>query len=374
MTIAGSNQISGHDQTKQLDRVRDRIAAWVETGQINGAALAVGMEGRQVAAMSFGEAREGIPASEETLWPLASISKIYSAAMIMALVEAGELTLSLPAHTILPDFTGGGQEEILLRHLLTHTSGLIYESPAMEQRLKDLTPYEELIDEAYLYPLSFRPGSRISYSDYGIAIATRMAERVTGRDRDELIRELVFERAGLANTYFRLPEEEYDRLAYVVGPLAEGTDGAMYNTRYAIDLAHPSFGAIASVTDLLSFIMLFRPDSDRRIHSRATVRAMTTDQTGGHTPGGIGGFTELNQPMPWGLGFMLASPASFSPDLVAPGSFGHGGASGCTVWHDPVHDISVAFVSNKHAGTGRIPFTRRLVSTVNGVIASLTND
>lgn len=363
---------SGYENTGKLARACERIAGWVENGEINGAALAVAVGSEQVAERYFGEASGGRPAGEETLWPLASISKLYTAAMIMALVERGELGLAMPVHTVLPEFTGGGKEQVTLRHLLTHTSGMIYESPVMEQRLQDQTPYEELIDEAYLYPLMFEPGTRLSYSDYGLAIAGRVAERVTGVDFNDLVTELVAKPAGLEHTYMRPPQDVRDRLAHVVGPLAYGTEGSMYNSDYALQLAHPAFGTVTSAGDLLRFGMLFATESPSRIHSRATVRTMTTDQTGGNVPGGIPGFTTLNRPTPWGIAFMLANPGSAAPELLSAGSYGHGGASGCTLWIDPLENVSIAYVSNKHAGTGRLPFTRRWHAVVNGVLAGLT--
>lgn len=367
-------QIQGFDETSRLTGVRERIAGWIAGGEIRGAALAVASGGEQVAELHFGEAAPGRPADASTLWPLASISKLYSAAMIMSLVERGEMLLAMPANLVLEGFAGGPKDQVRLRHFLTHTSGMIYESPAHEQRLRALTPYDELMDEAYLYPLMFEPGQRISYSDYGVALATRMAERITGKDRAELIHEYISQPAGLKDTFFRLADRDYERLAYVEGTPATGSDGAMYTSRYAIDLAHPSFGAITTVGDLLRFALLFAPSGKTRVHSRAAIRTMTSDQTGGHTPGGVPGLNWSDRPTPWGIGFMIATPDAFSPELLTPGSYGHGGASGCTVWIDPVEDLVVAYVSNKHAATGRIPFTRRLVTTVNGVVAALTSE
>lgn len=363
----------GKDQTGLLATTAERIHDWIADGQIAGAALAVARDAEPIAELYFGDAAPGEEACAKTLWPLASISKLYSAAMIMALVEQGVLTLSLPVHAILPEFKGGGREDVTLRHLLTHTSGLIYESPAHVERLRAKTPYDELIDEAYLYPLLFKPGERLSYSDYGLAVATRVAERATGMDRAGLIQSLVLDPAGLSESYFRLPDDAYDRLAAVAGAPAADSDGGMYTSRYAIDLAHPAFGAITTVGDLLRFGLHFAPDGPR-IHSRAAVRTMTTDQTPGPTPGGIPSFESASAAIAWGIGFMIVSSGRRGAALLSPGSYGHGGASGCALWIDPVERISVAYVSNAHAGLGRLPFTRRSVGVVNSVLAALTRD
>lgn len=361
------------DATGRLEplvRVLDRFVA---DGAVDGAAIAVAVGGEQVAEYHVGlaHAPEGRAATTDTLWPLASISKLYTAAAVMSLVEQGLLTLSTTARSVLPGFEGEGRESITLRHLLTHTSGLIYESPEMLQRLIDNTPIDQLIDEAYGHALMFPPGTRLSYSDYGLAIAGRMASVASGMAFPELIRALVLEPGQLADTFMPPPRSEYHRLAWVVGPLAEGTDGAMYNSPYALDLAHPAFGTVSTVSDLLRFGLLFAPKGGHRLHSEAAIRVMTTDATGGHVHGSLLG-VESPAPIPWGIGFMVKGEGGPGADLVSPSTFSHGGASGCTLQIDPVNDIAVAYVSNRHANTGREPFMYRLSEVVNVAVACLT--
>ena len=362
------------DYESRLTLVGQRIDEWVNGDQINGASIAVAHRGEIVWEHHSGDARPDLRSGGEVLWPIASISKLHAVAMIMALVERGELTLGTTVESVIPEFTNGGREAVTIRHLVTHTSGLIYESPLHAQRLIDQTPYDELIDEAYIYPLMFSPGSKLSYSDYGIALAGRVAERITGKDFVTLVDELVCNPGSLDETTFRPDATQRKITAHVEGTYAEGTEGAMYNSEYGLDLAHPAFGTVSSVRDLARFGLLFAPDGPR-IVSEATVRAMTVDQTGGHTPVAIPGFMESDVPAPWGLGFMIARAGNpFMPDLIPEGSYGHGGASGCTLWINPVDNIVVAYVSNKHALTGRPPFARRLASAVNMVTAALTRN
>ena len=118
-------------------------------GTIAGAGLVVWKDGATFVAEQFvGSASPGMPAGPDVLWPVASISKVYAAAAIMRLVEDGVLTLNTPVSLVLPDFTGDFREQMRIRHLLTHTSGFIYESPEMEARLAAHTPLRELIAEA----------------------------------------------------------------------------------------------------------------------------------------------------------------------------------------------------------------------------------
>lgn len=358
------------DETGQLGAVLARVAEFVARGEVAGAGLAVARGGRLVAEGYWGQARPEQAAGPDILWPLASISKLYTAAAVMALVERGELTLSQPVSRFLPELAGEGREAITLRQLLTHTSGLIYESPQMEQVLLRHTPLDGILDEAYGHPLLFAPGAGYSYSDFGIGLAGRVAARAAGTPFPELVRELVLDPAGLEQTFMPPPAAAYARVATVAGVFAFGTDAAMYNSPYALALGHPAFGAVASVRDLLRFGLLFGPASGgHRILSEATIRAMTTDQTGGEARDHLSGLRR-----PWGLGFSVRASASQLGlgDLTSPSAFGHPGASGCTLVIDPSYDLALAYVSNQHGLSGWERWNARLDTVVNGVLAALT--
>lgn len=228
------------DPSRQPVGAFRRIERFLSDGACDGAALAVAISGELVAERHWGQAAPGRPAGPNTLWPLASISKLYAAAAVMALVERGELTLGTPVRTLLPEFDGGGREQVTLRHLLTHTSGLIYESPEMEAVLRRQTPVEAIIDEAYAHPLQFSPGTKFSYSDFGIALAGRMAAVAAGLPFPEVVRRFVLEPGHLHQTFMPPDPADYGRVAHVLGTLAYGTDSAMYNSPYALSLAHPS--------------------------------------------------------------------------------------------------------------------------------------
>ncbi len=364
----------GHGgSTIDLSGVQALIDRFISSGEIAGAGLAVRAGGGQILDWYSGMARPDVPAGPNVLWPLASISKLYTAAAVMALVERGDLTLSMPVHTVLPEFSGDGREQVRLRHLLTHTSGLIYESPQMEERLRALTPIDEIIDEAYQHPLTFKPGTKFEYSDFGIALAGRMASVVSGLSFPDLVRTLVLEPAGLEQTFMPPDATDYGRVAHVVGTLAYGTEGSMYNSPYGLQLAHPSFGTVASATDLLRFGLLFEPGATQRILSEATIQAMTADQTGGTARGSLVGI-ELTLPQPWGLGFELNFTAGgFGlAELGSGATYGHAGASGCVLAVDPINDVALAFVSNSHANIDMDRWYFRLSAVANAVFAAAT--
>lgn len=350
------------------------VERFIAHNEFTGAAVLALKHGQIVCEYYAGQAAPGIPASADTLWPLASISKVYSAATIMRMVERGELTLNTRATSLFPAFCGGERDLIRIRHLLTHTGGLMYESPEMAARLRNQTTLADMLDEAIESPLLATPGTTISYSDYHWLILAHIAEGLLGMSFAEAMRTLLLDPMGLHQTYF--PVGTAGPVAYVRGALAEGTSGDMYNSAYGHTLAHPAFGVVASARDVARFAMHFMPGGPR-VLSDATVWAMTHDQTagvGGTYPiiDGIGATPRHT----WGIGWALqtaSTPALFS-ELVSFDTFGHHGASGCQVIADPAQDLVVVTLTNTHLNTGMDRWYDRLQAIAACTIAGVTTN
>jgi len=342
----------------------------VEAGHFAGAALTVLRGDERLIEHFSGNAGPGLPADAGVLWPLASITKLYTAAAVMRLVELGEVTVNTPVWHVLPAFRGDGREQVRVRHLLTHTSGLPYESAEMDARLAAHAPTADLIDEAMTAQLLFKPGTAFSYSDFAYGLAGRVAEVISGLAYPEVVRRLILEPMGLRDTFMLPSDGGEHRIATVRGVFNDGTDGAMYNSAYGRSLAHPAFSAVATLADVVTFLRHFAPGGPRVV-SEATVRAMTSDQTAG-VPGTyrlLDGFPE-DARYPWGFGFCLqrsANPAVFA-ELASFETFGHPGASGCQIFVDPVADLTVVLLSNTHILTGRDNWLRRQQEIVNACL------
>jgi CubicO group peptidase (beta-lactamase class C family) len=351
--------------------VTDIVDRNVADGAFSGAALAV-LQGRETVLEHFaGAAAPGLPAGPRVLWPLASITKLFTAAAVMRLVELGRLTVNTPAWSILAGFTGEGREDVRVRHLITHTSGLPYESPAMGERLAAHTSTEALIDEAYRTPLLFAPGTRFQYSDYAYGLAGRVVSTVAGTSFPDAVRTLVLEPMGLADTFMLPRDGGTERIAVVRGVFNDGTNGAMYNSAYSRSLSHPAFSAVSTVGDMVTFLRHFAPGGPRTL-SDATVRAMTSLQTAGAAGEHplLDGFP-LDARIPWGFGFALQTedaPAVFS-ELASFSAFGHPGASGCQILVDPIADRIVVLATNTHILTGRDTWLRRQQEIVSACFA-----
>ena len=328
--------------TRNFSSVEQLIDRITTQDGVNGAGIAIAVKGEPVFEYIQGEAAPGVPASADTLWPLASISKSYTAAAIISLVEEGQLGMWSQPGVVFPDFRGGGREEIRLRHLLTHTSGLPMGPSNDAELTASAATLEERVAHAYTDPLLFPPGTGQSYSDTGYALAGLMAAQVAGVSFPELIRTRVLEPAGLRDTFLVLPQEHLPRVAKIAGAPGTETDMESYSSPYGTQLGHPSYSMLATVSDLLRFLLQFDPYTDQRFLSKTGIRTMSTDQTGSYHS------TAEGYPISkWGAGFQLQSGWG-STGLGSRDSFGHMGGTGTIGWIDPVDAVTVAFVSNQH--------------------------
>ncbi|MGO2519884.1 MAG: serine hydrolase [Microbacterium sp.] len=143
----------------------------------------------------------------DSLFQIGSISKVWTATVIMRLIEDGRFTLDTPASEIIPGLRLANDElsaDVTVRHLLTHTSGLDGDVFTDTGRGDDcLEKYVDLLgDVAQIHPL----GATWSYCNAGFSLLGRIIEQVTGKVWDEAMRELLYTPLGLKHTV-TLPEE-----------------------------------------------------------------------------------------------------------------------------------------------------------------------
>jgi CubicO group peptidase (beta-lactamase class C family) len=357
-----------------MSRVANIVSRHVAEGAYNGAAIIGSVGGEIVLEHYAGQAGRDLVSGPAVLWPIASISKMYAVSTILSLVEHGLVSLNMRVCDVIPAYVGCMREEVRLRHLLTHTAGLIAESPVMEARLKAHATLDALIDEMLACAPQFKPGTSVTYADNHTLLASHVVAKLVGVPFDDLVRAQTLLPMGLNDTFFPTPASEDHRTATVRGPMAEATSGAMYNSRHARGLAHPAFAVTSTARDLARFLSHFAPGGPR-VHAEATVHAMRNNQTGLSTFCCASGPLAYEQvaPRPWGFGWALQTPSTpgmFS-DLTSTSTFGHGGASGCQAFVDPEHDIAVVILTNTHLRTGVEPWFNRLMVLSNGVVSAL---
>jgi CubicO group peptidase (beta-lactamase class C family) len=171
-------------------------------GDVPGAAVLVLRDGQPVVRSSYGLAdlETGTPATPETNYRLASVTKQFTAASILLLAEDGRLTLDDRGHKWLPSLPKAA-ETVTIRHLLTHTSGLIdYEDVVPETFVAQLHDADvlrllETQDRTY-----FRPGTGYRYSNSGYALLALIVQRASGQTFATFLRERIFQPLAMFNT------------------------------------------------------------------------------------------------------------------------------------------------------------------------------
>jgi CubicO group peptidase (beta-lactamase class C family) len=171
-------------------------------GDVPGASVLVLRDGQPVVRASYGlaELETGRPATPETNYRLASMTKQFTAASILLLAEDGRLTLDDGVHTWLPSLPKAA-ETITIRQLLTHTSGLIdYEDvipDSFKAQLHDADVLRLLATQDRTY---FRPGTGYRYSNSGYALLALIVQRASVTSFAKFLRERIFQPLDMTNT------------------------------------------------------------------------------------------------------------------------------------------------------------------------------
>ncbi len=213
-------------------------------------------EGRAIYSAAYGMANrtKGVPNTMDTRFNLGSINKMWTAIAIAQLVERQQVDVNAPVGRYLPDLPNRAvREQVLVKHLLTHTSGLgsyftrgyLEDRPALT-KAADLQRF--FVDDS----LAFSPGARFAYSNAGFALLGMIVERVSGTNYYEYMKRNVIERAGMAGAAFLTLPTDDTRIAmgYATPP---GTSDTLENMNMVERTSSPAGGAFATAKDLVAF-------------------------------------------------------------------------------------------------------------------------
>lgn len=352
-----------------LSRLDELVEDAIRDRRLPGAVILVGHEDEIVYQKVFGN-RSLEPAVEkmtaDTIFDLASLTKVVATApSVMMLVEEGKIRLSDRVSTYIPEFGRYGKQDVTIRHLLTHTSGL---RPDLD--LADpWTGYDTAIELATEEVLSARPGERFIYSDINYFLLGEIVRRVSGLPLDRFAEERIFRPLGMRDTMFKPDASLVPRIAPTErctefgwpcdGPGAAVLRGTVHDpTARRMGGVAGHAGLFSTAADLSRFCrMLLGGGSigSSRVLSPLTILKMTTPAT------------PPSHANVRGLGWDIdSSYSSNRGELLPVGTIQHTGWTGTGIVVDPLTRTYVVFLSNRvHPdGKGDVTPLRARIATV----------
>lgn len=154
---------------------------------------------------------EQVPMRDDTIFDMASITKLFTSIAAMQLVEQDLLDLDAPVARYLPEFAASGKRDVTVRQLLTHTSGLDADPvPPLWQGYRDIPARRKAVLDS---PLKHPPGTTYLYSDINLMTLGFLVEQATGATLDTVVRDRITTPLGMVDTGFNPPTELLDRIA-----------------------------------------------------------------------------------------------------------------------------------------------------------------
>jgi uncharacterized protein YbbC (DUF1343 family)/CubicO group peptidase (beta-lactamase class C family) len=336
----------------------------IQTGKIPGAVILIGNQGKVVYRHAFGF-RELKPKKSamttETIFDMASLTKVVATSTaVMQLVDKGELNLDDPVAKYWPEFKANGKEQIKVRDLLTHYSGL---RPALDSKPKWSgydTALQMIEEEKPIFP----PETNFIYSDINFIILGELVSRISGKPLDVYCDEQIFKPLGMKDTGFKPSSALRSRIAptqYQYGSQGKMLWGEVHDpTAHSMGGVAGHAGLFSTADDLAIFAQMILDGGSRegvQILSPRMIEKMTAAQS-------------PPESMPLrGLGWNIDS------SLGSIGSFGHKGYTGTGIWIDPASNTYVIILTNRvHPnGKGKVePLRTKVLSLVNesiGIVA-----
>lgn len=328
---------------ESIDRV---VRRGITAGGYPGAAVVVGRKGAAVWEKGFGKLSWSNTSSsveaETTIYDIASLSKVVgTTTAVMVLYDEKKIDLDAPVLRYLPAFSGGLRDQVTVRELLTHRSGL----PAGRDLWRRAHSPKEARDMVLETPLEYRPNSAYVYSDLGADILGMIVEEISGQRLDVFLTNRVFGPLGMHDTFYR----PADSLRYRIAP-TEVTPPRGYPLRGEVhDENAYALGGIAGHAGL------FSTAADLSIFAQMMLNGGTYDGVQILTDSTVSLFTRRAAGHR-ALGWDTADGDYGSGKYLTERAYGHTGYTGTSIWIDPDREMFVVLLTNRvHAARAQRP-------------------
>lgn len=323
------------NRLEAIDRVVQR---GISAGGYPGASVVVGRKGAAVWEKGFGKlswspVSSGVDA-EKTIYDIASLSKVVgTTTAIMVLYDEKKVDLDAPVFRYLPAFSGGLKDNVTVRELLTHRSGL----PAGRDLWRISHSPQEARDFVLSTQLEYAPDQAYIYSDLGADVLGMIVEVVSGERLDRFLERRVFGPLGMHDTFYRPADSVRYRVAptELHPPRGYPLKGEVHDENaYALGGIAGHAGLFSTAADLSIFAqMMLNGGTYDGVHilSDETVALFTHRAGAGHRA----------------LGWDTADGDYGSGRYLTERAYGHTGYTGTSIWIDPDREMFVVLLTNR---------------------------
>ncbi len=314
-------------------RIDELVAAAITAGKLPGGVVVIGRHDAILLDRAYGM-RSLLPSitpmTLDTVFDLASLTKpLATASTVLALVDAGRVSLDVPLRTYLPELGAAGAGTV--RQALLHTAGFVADTPFAD--------YEAGPDEALRKiarrKLRYEPGRETRYSDVGFIVLAEVVRRVTGQGLATVAHDSVFAPLGMSETGFTPPSPLQARAAPTENVDGRWLVGEVHDPRARrLGGVAGHAGVFSTAADVARFAQALLPGGQPSFLSPEARRAYTAPHD---VPGAV-------RALGWDVRSRYSSNRGSS---LSPRAFGHGGYTGTSLWVDPEKDLFVVFLSNR---------------------------
>ncbi len=328
-------------RSRRFPAVDLAIEAGIRRGLYPGAVVVIGQHARILYQKGYGHftwsRKSAVPSPKSTLWDLASVSKVVGTmGAAIRLVDQGMLDLDAPVSRYVPAFSGAEKDQVTVRMLLNHTSGLRPYIPFFRATASRQEAESQLLAD----PLRRPPGQSAEYSDLNAILLGLVLERVAGEPLDSVVAHQVTEPLRMQQTFYRPSPTLLTRIApsssYKHQPIA-----GIPNDQNAIVFggAAGHAGLFSTGRDLALFAQAWL-----RLGSAPAGEWVREETMRRFLSPGTNSGTRL---LGWDSPDTSAEGATAFGDLLSPAAYGHTGWTGTQIWIDPSRDLYLIFLTNR---------------------------
>jgi len=335
-----STTINSQNNDYSFSQVDKVINNGIEDNAFPGGVVLVWKDGNIIYEKAYGNFtydKSSPKVNTNTLYDLASVTKVVATTTAtMICYDRNLFSLDDKVVKYIPEFGVNGKENITIKNLLLHNSGLIAWKKFYERDLK----YDEVIKEIYSSELEYKTGEKTVYSDLGIITLGKIIEKVSGKSLDIFCKDEIFDPLKMNSTFFNpndslkklcAPTEidNYWRMKTLQGDVHDETSAMLNGVA-----GHAGLFSIADdIAKLMSVLLNKGKLNQRQFIKQSTIELFTKRYS-----------EESTRALGWDT---KSESGSSAGEYFSINSFGHTGYTGTSIWADPKRNLFVIFLTNR---------------------------